>query len=134
MFGLRSKAPEPVSDAPAGPLDRIGRRSVGEARSESATPAAPVDRKGRLAEAAASLSGVVGARLRSLVTAGTSAGEVTRQAGLQAHLHFRSYGVVLSPLELRGYVADVLRPVLPATSFVAPEPPPPAASVDPASP
>jgi pilus assembly protein CpaF len=130
MFGLRSKTPEPVSDPPAGPLDRIGRRNV----TESATTGGPVDREARLAEAAAALSGVVGPRLRALVTAGTSAGEVTRQAGLQAQVHFRSYGIVLSPLELRGYVADVVRPVVPATSFVASEPPPEAASVQPVPP
>jgi len=133
MFGLRSKTPEPVSDQPVGPLDRIGRRSVTEARPEGAS-AGPVDRQARLAEAAASLSGIVGPRLRSLVTEGASAGEVTRQAGLQAQSHFRSYGIVLSPLELRGYVADVVRPVLPATTFVAPETPLAPASVEPAPP
>jgi pilus assembly protein CpaF len=134
MFGLRGKTiREQVSDPPAGPLDRIGRRSVSDARPEGAAPTAPVDRQARLAEAAASLSNVVGPRLRSLVTAGTPAGEVTRQAGLQAQVHFRGYGVLLSPLELRGYVADVLRPVLPATSFVTPEPPL-AEAVEPARP
>ena len=45
------------------------------------------------------------------------AGEVTRQAGQLAQAHFRQNGVMLSPLELRGYVAEVLRPLLPATSF-----------------
>ena len=133
MFGLRGKTPEPVSDLPVGPLDRIGRRSAADTRPEG-TSAGPVDRQARLAEAAASLSGVVGPRLRSLVTEGASAGEVTRQAGLQAQGHFRSYGIVLSPLELRGYVADVVRPVLPATSFASPEAPPAPASVEPASP
>ena len=68
-------------------------------------------------------------RLREMVKAGAPAGEVTRQAGQLAQLHFRSNGVLLAPLELRGYVADVLRPVLPATSFAEPampadEPPP----------
>jgi pilus assembly protein CpaF len=133
MFGLRNKTPEPASDLPVGPLDRIGRRSVTEARSESASTG-PVDRQARLAEAAATLSGIVGPRLRSLVREGASAGEVTRQAGLQAQSHFRSYGIVLSPLELRGYVADVVRPVLPATSFAAPETPLVPALVEPAPP
>ena len=68
MFGLRNKTPEPVSDVPAGPLDRIGRRSVADARPDGAPQSAPVDRQARLAEAAASLAGVVGPRLRSLVT------------------------------------------------------------------
>src|SRR5262245_58899543 len=116
MFGLRGKTPEAVPDAPSGPLDRIGRRNA-EVRPEGAPQVAPVERQARLAEAAASLAEVVAPRLRSLVTTGTPAGEVTRQAGLQAQVHFRSHGIILSPLELRGYVADVLRPVLPATSF-----------------
>jgi pilus assembly protein CpaF len=55
-----------------------------------------------------------------MVRAGAPAGEITRQAGQLAQLHFRSNGVLLAPLELRGYVADVLRPVLPATSFAEP--------------
>ena len=58
-----------------------------------------------------------------MVKAGASAGEITRQAGLLAQQHFRSNGVLLAPLELRGYVADVLRPVLPATSFAQPAAP-----------
>src|SRR4029453_4421092 len=75
-------------------------------------------------------------RLRALVKAGAPAGEITRQAGAVAQAHFRGKGVVLAPLELRGYVADVLRPVLPATSFSAPaaaeaEPPAPATSAAP---
>ncbi len=85
MFGLRGKTiRESVSDPPAGPLDRIGRRSVSDARPEGAAPTAPVDRQARLAEAAASLASVVGPRLRSLVTAGTPAGVVSRQAGLES--------------------------------------------------
>jgi len=52
--------------------------------------------------------------------AGAPAGEVSRQAGLLAQLHFRNSGVLLAPLELRGYVAEVLRPVLPASNFSAP--------------
>ena len=77
----------------------------------------------------------VAPRLREMVKAGAPAGEVTRQAGLLAQLHFRSNGVLLAPLELRGYVADVLRPVLPATSFAEPAMPadaPPPAPIAPA--
>jgi len=59
-------------------------------------------------------------RLREMMKAGAPAGEVSRQAGLLAQLHFRNSGVLLAPLELRGYVAEVLRPVLPASSFSAP--------------
>jgi pilus assembly protein CpaF len=134
MFGLRNRTPEPAADAPAGPLDRIGRRSLADVRADAATSVTPVDRQARLADAAASLAGVVGPRLRSLLTAGTPAGEVTRQAGLQAQVHFRSCGVLLSPLELRGYVAEVLRPILPATSFASPEAPLVSAPADPAPP
>src|SRR5437899_8937871 len=100
MFGLRNKTPEPVPDMPAGPLDRIGRRA--DARLDGAAPGAPLDRQARLAEAAASLAAIVAPRLRALVAAGTPAGEVTRQAGVQAQVHFRGYGIMLSPLELRG--------------------------------
>jgi pilus assembly protein CpaF len=132
MFSLRNKSSAPVSDTLAGPLDRIGRRGVAETRPDGASPPTPLDRETRLAEAAASLAGAVGPRLRSLLTAGGSAGEVTRQAGLQAQVHFRSRGIMLSPLELRGYVADVLRPVLPATSFSAPERLAVPASIEPA--
>src|SRR5437879_2749355 len=134
MFGLRNKTTEPVSDVPAGPLDRIGRRSASDARPDGTPQAAPLDRQARLAGAAASLAQAVGPRLRSLVTGGASAGEVTRQAGLQAQVHFRSQGITLSPLELRGYVAEVLRPVLPATTFVAPEPVAPSAPEESAAP
>ncbi len=69
---------------------------------------------------AAALHDAVAPRLRDMVKAGASAGEITRQAGLLAQQHFRGNGVLLAPLELRGYVADVLRPVLPATSFAQP--------------
>ena len=72
--------------------------------------------------ASAALRDAVAPRLQMLIQAGTPAGEVTRQAGLQAQVHFRSHGIALSPLELRGYVAAVLRPVLPATSFAASAP------------
>src|SRR5882757_3668439 len=99
MFGLRSKKPDV---------------------SEAASPASPLDRLGRLASVAAALHDAVAPRLRGMVRAGAPAGEITRQAGQLAQLHFRSNGVLLAPLELRGYVADVLRPVLPATSFAEP--------------
>ena len=116
MFGLRNKKPE---EAPAvGPLDRLGRRNSAETRPDAA--AAPVGKEARLASVAATLQDAVAPRLREMVKAGASAGEITRQAGLLAQLHFRSNGVLLAPLELRGYVAEVLRPVLPATSFTAP--------------
>ena len=118
MFGRLSKQPQEAPSAPAGPLDRIGRRTSGEARTETA--AAPADRAARLASAAAALSEAVEPRLRAMVKAGAPAGEITRQAGQLAQAHFRGNGVLLAPLELRGYVADVLRPVLPATSFSAP--------------
>jgi pilus assembly protein CpaF len=120
MFGRLSKQPQEAPSAPSGPLDRIGRRTSGETRTETA--AAPADRAARLGLAAASLSEAVAPRLRALVKAGAPAGEVTRQAGQLAQAHFRGNGVLLAPLELRGYVADVLRPVLPATSFSAPAP------------
>jgi pilus assembly protein CpaF len=116
MFGLRNKKPE---EAPAvGPLDRLGRRNSAETRPDAA--AAPVGKEARQASVAATLQDAVAPRLRAMVKAGAPAGEVTRQAGLLAQLHFRSNGVLLAPLELRGYVAEVLRPVLPATSFTAP--------------
>src|SRR5260221_12234734 len=119
MFGLRSKKPEEAeAAAPAGPLDRLGRRTSGETR--AGTQAAFVGKEARLALVAATLQDAVAPRLREMVRAGAPAGEVTRQAGQLAQLHFRSNGVLLAPLELRGYVAEVLRPVLPATSFAEP--------------
>jgi pilus assembly protein CpaF len=120
MFGLRSnkRSTAPEAPAAAGPLDRLGRRSSIETR--SGAPAAPVGKEARLAQVAAALQDAVAPRLREMVKAGAPAGEVTRQAGQLAQLHFRSNGVLLAPLELRGYVADVLRPVLPATSFAEP--------------
>ena len=119
MFGLRSRKPETAeATAPAGPLDRLGRRSSGETRAGAA--AASVGKEARLASVAAALQGAVAPRLREMVKAGAPAGEVTRQAGQLAQLHFRSNGVLLAPLELRSYVAEVLRPVLPATSFAEP--------------
>ncbi len=120
MFGLRSnkKSTAPEPPAAAGPLDRLGRRSSIETR--GGAPAAPVGKEARLAQVAAALQDAVAPRLREMVKAGAPAGEVTRQAGQLAQLHFRSNGVLLAPLELRGYVAEVLRPVLPATSFAEP--------------
>jgi pilus assembly protein CpaF len=119
MFGLRSKKPGVAEvPAPAGPLDRLGRRSSGETR--AGAPAAFVGKEARLASVAAALQDAVAPRLREMVRAGVPAGEITRQAGQLAQLHFRSNGVLLAPLELRGYVAEVLRPVLPATSFAEP--------------
>jgi pilus assembly protein CpaF len=120
MFGMRSNKKSTAPEAPpaAGPLDRLGRRSSIETR--GGAPAAPVGKEARLAEVAAALQDAVAPRLREMVKAGAPAGEITRQAGQLAQLHFRSNGVLLAPLELRGYVADVLRPVLPATSFAEP--------------
>ena len=120
MFGLRTKSSDTGTPAPAGPLDRIGRRSLGDSRGESVAATAPADRASRLAAAAASLGDSVAPRLRTLVADGASAGEATRQAGSLTMIHFRSQGVMLAPLELRAYVAEVLRPVLPATSFSTP--------------
>ncbi|MGZ5903557.1 MAG: ATPase, T2SS/T4P/T4SS family, partial [Reyranella sp.] len=122
MFGLRSKKPDVAETAPpAGPLDRLGRRTSAETR--AGTPGASVSKEARLASVAAALHDAVAPRLREMVRAGAPAGEITRQAGQLAQLHFRSNGVLLAPLELRGYVADVLRPVLPATSFAEPSVP-----------
>jgi pilus assembly protein CpaF len=121
MFGLRSKGSEPAASEQAGALERIGRRNALDSRLEGAS-SAPADRQSRLLAAAESLTQVVAPRLRELVGSGTASGEVTRQAGALTQIHFRSQGIVLAPLELRGYVSDVLRPVLPATSFSAPTP------------
>jgi pilus assembly protein CpaF len=116
MFGLRNKGSDESTSASNGPLDRIGRRGPGESRAEGVTTP-QIDRKTKLANAAASLATAVGPRLSELVSEGVPAGEITRQAGTLTQIHFRGHGVVLAPLELRGYVADVLRPILPATSF-----------------
>jgi pilus assembly protein CpaF len=121
MFGLRSRSTAAASEAGAEALDRLGRRAP-ERRPESA--ATPIDRSARLDAAAATLAEVVGPGLQALVKAGAPAGEITRQAGLQTQSHFHGHGVILAPLELRGFVTDVLRPVLPATNFAAPTPPP----------
>jgi pilus assembly protein CpaF len=118
MFGLRTKKPETTEVAAVGPLDRIDRRTPAEPRP---APGA-ADRDARMTVASAALRDVVAPRLRALMQAGTPAGEVTRQAGALSQAHFRSHGVMLAPLELRRHVADVLRPILPATSFGAPTP------------
>jgi pilus assembly protein CpaF len=133
MFGLRSRKPATAeAAAPAGPLDRLDRRSSGETRAGAA--AASVGKEARLASVSAALHDAVAPRLREMVRAGAPAGEVTRQAGQLAQLHFRSNGVLLAPLELRGYVAEVLRPVLPATSFAEPAMPADAPPPDPVAP
>src|SRR5258708_10603721 len=124
MFGPRSKKPGEGA-APAGPLDRIGRRMPAEGRPGAGV--GPVDRTARIAAAAAALHEAVTPRLREMMKAGAPAGEVSRQAGLLAQLHFRNSGVLLAPLELRGYVAQALRPVLPASNFS----PPPGAAAQP---
>jgi pilus assembly protein CpaF len=121
MFGLRtSKNGEPATEPQGGALDRIGRRVTAEGRPDTPAGSNHADRQGRLAAAAAHLSDVVAPRLRELVAGGAPAGEVTRQAGSLVQIHFRGHGMVLAPLELRGYVSEVLRPILPATSFNTP--------------
>ena len=120
VFGLLNKSPEGEPAMPVGPLDRLGRRGPSDGR----TDAGPADREAKRAAAAASLAGSVAPRLRELIAGGVSAGEIARQAGQQAQIHFRQNGVMLSPLELRGYVAEVLRPLLPATTFSTSEPAP----------
>jgi len=118
MFSLRNKSSAEAGGAPLGALDRIGRRSAGDAATDAPPPpTAANDRNSRLTAAAATLGETVAPKLRTMVAAGTSAGDITRQAGLLAQVHFRSHGVMLAPLELRGFVAEVLRPVLPATTF-----------------
>lgn len=118
MFGLRTKKPETPEVAAVGPLDRIDRRIPAQPRPVPG----PADRDARMTAAAAGLHDAVAPRLRTLIKGGTPAGEVTRQAGTLSQAHFRSHGVMLAPLELRRHVADVLRPILPATSFGAPTP------------
>jgi pilus assembly protein CpaF len=118
MFGLRAKKAEQAEVAAVGPLDRIDRRTPTEPRPDFA----PVDRDTRVAAAATSLRDAVAPRLRMLIAGGAPAGEVTRQAGSLSQAHFRSHGILLAPLELRNYVAVVLRPILPATIFGAPTP------------
>jgi len=120
VFGLLNKSPESEPPAPVGPLDRLGRRAAAEGRAD----AAPADREAKRAAAATSLAETVAPRLRELIASGVPAGEIARHAGQQAQIHFRQNGVMLSPLELRGYVAEVLRPLLPAQIFNAPDPEP----------
>jgi pilus assembly protein CpaF len=120
VFGLLNKSPESEPPAPVGPLDRLGRRAAAEGRAD----AAPADREAKRAAAATSLAETVAPRLRELIASGVPAGEIARHAGQQAQIHFRQNGVMLSPLELRGYVAEVLRPLLPAQVFNAPDPEP----------
>ncbi len=117
MFGLRSKGTEDTAVAVSGPLDRLGRRNGGETPVQGAAGSVQADRQSKMASAAASVAEAVGPRLRDLVGEGTPSGEVTRQAGTLIQVHFRSHGVMLAPLELRGFVADILRPILPASSF-----------------
>src|SRR5262249_27715852 len=130
MFGRLGKKSEEMSSLPAG-LDRIGRRASADGKLEATV--AP-DRDARLAAAAATLRDIVEPKLRELLKSGAPAGEVTRQAGNLTQIHFRSNGVPLAPLELRVHVAEVLRPVLPATAFSRPtaQPQPETALPDPA--
>lgn len=116
MFGLRTKKPETAEVVAVDPLDRIDRRIPAEPRP---VPGA-ADRDGRMMAASAGLRDAVAPRLQMLIQAGIPAGEVTRQAGALSQAHFRSHGVMLAPLELRRHVAEVLRPILPATNFGAP--------------
>lgn len=116
MFGLRTKKPETTEVVAVDPLDRIDRRIPAEPRP---VPGA-ADRDGRMIAASAGLRDAVAPRLQVLIQAGIPAGEVTREAGALSQAHFRSHGVMLAPLELRRHVADVLRPILPATNFGAP--------------
>jgi pilus assembly protein CpaF len=126
MFGRLGKKSEEMPSLPAG-LDRIGRRGSAGGRPEAAV--AP-DRDARLAAAAATLRDIVEPKLREILKSGAPAGEVTRQAGILTQIHFRSNGVPLAPLELRVHVAEVLRPVLPATVFNRPALQPASASPD----
>ena len=130
MFGRLGKKSEEMPSLTAG-LDRIGRRASADGKPEAAAVAP--DRDARLAAAAATLRDIVEPKLRELLKSGAPAGEVTRQAGNLTQIHFRSNGVPLAPLELRVHVAEVLRPVLPATAFSRPAAvPQPDASPDPA--
>jgi pilus assembly protein CpaF len=114
MFGRLGKKTEEGS-GPVGAIDRIARRGPSEGRPK----ATAADREARMAAAAASLRDVE-PRLREIIKGGAAAGEVMRQAGVLAQIHFRGAGVTLAPLELRGYVAELVRPLLPATSFAQP--------------
>jgi pilus assembly protein CpaF len=132
MFGLRNRTAPHASETASGALDRIGRRTVGEGTADRPRAGSPVDRPARIVAAEATLSDFVAPQLHALAKATTSAGDITRHAGLQTQIHFRNHGVILSPLELRRYVTEVLRPVLPAPSFVSPpatDPPVPGPTV-----
>jgi pilus assembly protein CpaF len=129
MFGLLGgkKVGQEAVDVPDA-LDRISRRTAADPHGLPAI--GTQDREGRLAAARANLRDAVEPRLRALLEAAMPPGEVTRQAGVLTQAHFRGHGVLLAPLELRGHVADVLRPVLPASTFAAPtQEPAPATTV-----
>jgi pilus assembly protein CpaF len=130
MFGLRNsnKGVAAASETTSGALDRIGRRGASEAAPARPQGGSPADRPARIAAAAATLSHIVAPQLQALIKGVISAGEVTRHAGLQTQIHFRNHGVILSPLELRSYVTEILRPVLPAPSFASPAEPEPVAA------
>src|SRR5215510_10538644 len=100
MFGRLKQSSASEPGVSAGPLDRLGRRNIAESRPESSAN----DRDSRIAAAASSLSEALTPKLRALITNNQPAGEVARQAGQLVQAHFRSQGVMLSPLELRGYV------------------------------
>ncbi|MCA0302217.1 MAG: CpaF family protein [Proteobacteria bacterium] len=117
MFGLKGSKSETQPEAP-GAMDRLMRRGPSEAKARPVE--ASGDRDARIAAAAAALEESVAPRLRALLKGGAASGEVTRQAGLLAQAHFRSAGVALAPLELRGYVAGLVRPLLPAQTFARP--------------
>jgi pilus assembly protein CpaF len=119
MFGLLNKGSGSEPTASTGPLDRLGRRNIVDGRPDA--PPLP-DREARLKQAGESLTTTVSPLLRQLVADGVPPGEVTRQAGQQAQGHFRQHGVTLTPLELRGYVAEIVRPLLGAPAFAAPDP------------
>jgi pilus assembly protein CpaF len=118
MFGLRGGKPEDAAH-PGERLDRLSRRKPVELAQGSD---ASTDRDGRLAAATTSLGEAVAPKLRDMLKAGAPAGEITRQAGALAQLHFRSHGVPLAPLELRSHVAELVRRILPATPLSVPAP------------
>src|SRR5262245_58188479 len=118
MFGLRSGKPDDAAH-PGERLDRLARRKPVEPVQGSD---ASTDRDGRLAAATTSLGEAVAPKLRDMLKAGAPAGEITRQAGALAQLHFRSHGVPLAPLELRSHVAELVRRILPATPVSVPAP------------
>jgi pilus assembly protein CpaF len=126
MFGLRTtKTAEPAAEPQGSALDRIGRRVAAEGKADVPATTGSSDRQSRLAAAAVNLADAVAPRLRELVGGGTPAGEVTKLAGSLVQIHFRGHGIVLAPLELRSYVSETLRPILPATNFAQPAAAPP---------